>query len=446
MVSETSPEKRTRNGPKGLKSAKAKTCILVLGAHRSGTSMLTGLISRLGCDMAANLMPANFANRKGYYEPQLIAELNDKILASAGSTWQDWQPITPGWFESSITVDFHNQATNLLQQEFGSSHFFAIKDPRICRLLPFWQEVFASNGITPLALHLHRNPVEVANSLRRRDHTSLEFGYLLWLRNVLEAEFGTRGLPRHFTSYSRVMNNWAHSTDDAAKALGIRWPRMSTSVTKDIQDFVDSDLQNFTAAPENVTNNRTLPVWVRDCFAIMERWAAEGEDERDFDRLDEIKQQMNDSAIAFSALIDDSLAASKSLSEAAQRTDQLQEEVTQQKSQAQHWRQQAATLVTAQEELRLEQNTTAHQLNQIITLKTDLTKAKAVAEDNLRTLQTNQAVLVKQIREELSTSKRKNTLLSQKISIVTAEKAALYSSTSWRMTSPLRKLKTFLKP
>ncbi len=63
----TKPIKAKEN-KRSKKSAVAKKCIVVLGMHRSGTSAMTGLLSKLGASPGSDLLPANPSNPKGFFE------------------------------------------------------------------------------------------------------------------------------------------------------------------------------------------------------------------------------------------------------------------------------------------------------------------------------------------------------------------------------------------
>src|SRR5206468_3279043 len=104
--------------------------VLVLGMHRSGTSALARVLNLLGCDLPQTLMGPGKSNEAGHWESQAIANFNDRLLESAGTSWDDWQAINPGWLSSLKAVQFREEARGLLEQEFGASHLFVLKDPR----------------------------------------------------------------------------------------------------------------------------------------------------------------------------------------------------------------------------------------------------------------------------------------------------------------------------
>ena len=99
--------------------------------------------------------------------------------------------------------------------------FSSLRIPRICRLLPFWVEVLDRCHIKPSVLIPLRNPLEVAASIEKRDHFDPALGYLLWLRHILDAEAASRELPRHFSTYDQLLENWGALVRDAGATLGV---------------------------------------------------------------------------------------------------------------------------------------------------------------------------------------------------------------------------------
>ena len=58
-----------------------KTCLLVLGMHRSGTSTLAGVLNILGIELGSSLLPPTTENTKGYFENQYIMSLNETLFS-----------------------------------------------------------------------------------------------------------------------------------------------------------------------------------------------------------------------------------------------------------------------------------------------------------------------------------------------------------------------------
>ena len=277
--------------------------ILVLGMHRAGTSCVTRLLSLLGADLPATLIGASQHNQSGYWESRAVREFNDRLLTSAGSHWSDWRAIGAGWLGSVKATEFKDEAEDLLQAEIGTSRFFVLKDPRICRLAPFWFDVLENAGVTPYAVCVLRNPLEVAASLGARNGFVPEFSHLLWLRHMLDAEALSRGRPRAFVSYDRLLRGWGRVVNRAGEALGLSWPRGPEHIAEEVAGFLSDEKRHHHHSTEDVVENPLLPVWLRDTFRILDTWSAEGENAADYPVLDAIRAEMGATGLAFAPLI-----------------------------------------------------------------------------------------------------------------------------------------------
>lgn len=308
-----------------------RTAVLVVGMHRSGTSAVTRVLNLLGCDLPKTLMAPGPTNESGHWESDAFYDLNNRILESAGSYWHDWLELNPGWFQSPKADEFRDEALATLKAEFGSSRLFVFKDPRICRLVPFWLDVLAQAGVRPLVLSPVRNPLEVAASLQNRSGFDPSLGHLLWLRHVLDAEFASRGASRFFTGYDRVLSNWGRVAEDAQNALGIKWPRLSDRTAAEIDYFLSDRHRHHSESRERVVDNPALSSWLRDSFRVLSNWAQSGEKPQDHATLDRIRQEFNAAAPAFGRLVfagrqaaDDARRFERGLAEANTRLATLQ--------------------------------------------------------------------------------------------------------------------------
>ena len=164
----------------------ARTCIVVLAMHRSGTSALVRTLGLLGFSLPKTLMAGNEWNETGYGESLLIAQMNDRLLQSVGSSWADWRTVDATLRNSSAAAEFRREAVATIASEFEGSGSFVLKDPRMCRLSGFWADVFVEMGIRPLFVLPVRNPLEVAASVHRRDRIEPWLTLLVWQRHVLE--------------------------------------------------------------------------------------------------------------------------------------------------------------------------------------------------------------------------------------------------------------------
>ncbi|RWR49839.1 hypothetical protein EOW65_07745 [Sinirhodobacter ferrireducens] len=271
--------------------------------HRSGTSALSELLIALGCDGPATPMPAADENPRGFFESFPLFKQHEALLASAGSSWNDYRPFPASWLSSPKADEFRERIRTTLETEYGDSGFFALKDPRICRFLPLWTELLDEMQIQPIVVHTHRNPLEVAASLHTRNAFAPEYGSLLWLRHVLDAEAGSRGLPRAFTSYDQLLNNWGSVAEKLGRELRISWPRFSPVNMPMLRDAIEPGLQHHSTPPEATLQDPLLSGWLRETYRIMQSWAETGENPKDHARLDEIRDAFDESAVLLGSLV-----------------------------------------------------------------------------------------------------------------------------------------------
>ncbi len=274
--------------------AAARQAVVVLGMHRSGTSALAGLLARLGCALPEQIMPANEFNPKGFYESIGAYNLNDALLRLEGALWSDWQPLALDWLETEVGRRELARGAEVLAAEFGTAPLFVLKDPRVCRLLPYWTRLFAREEITPTYIHTHRSPVEVARSLERREGWPLAAGLLLWLRHELEAEAGTRGAARAFTSYDRLLTDWRGVLADVQSRSGLALPGDPAAMAEEIDGFLSADLRHSTEGLDGLGEVSPLVErWIGGCYAVLSRWAETGERAEDYPVLDEIRAEFD---------------------------------------------------------------------------------------------------------------------------------------------------------
>src|SRR5919106_6018808 len=76
--------------------------ICVLGMHRSGTSLVAGVLRLLGVDLGSDeeFLPPDSNNQSGYFELADLVEINDEILAHYGGTWDELPELPLGWEQS----------------------------------------------------------------------------------------------------------------------------------------------------------------------------------------------------------------------------------------------------------------------------------------------------------------------------------------------------------
>ena len=293
-----------------------KSVILVTGMHRSGTSAVTRVLSLLGCALPRAVTESARDNEKGFWENPAIRDLNDRILASAGSAWDDWEPFDSRWYASPTAGGFRDDARAILKGELGDGPLFVVKDPRICRLLPFWIDAVRSFGAEPFIVSPVRNPLDVAASLEERNGIHPSIGLLLWLRHVLDTEAASRDLRRVYLRYEHLLFKTHAVVDRIGDALGVVWPTRSTRTNMEIDEYLSPTLRHHQNDDIGVVGNPRLSHWLRSSFEILDRWACGSVRKKDFPTLDRVRAAFDNAAPAFGSAIAVGVKAARDLTAA----------------------------------------------------------------------------------------------------------------------------------
>lgn len=145
---------------------KAKTgkIVIVLGMHRSGTSMIGGVLTRLGVDMGEDSPGKQESNPLGHFEDRAFLELNQEILTSAAGSWDN--PPDPQ--NISVQGEKYSSRINDLVRSRISEHPgmpWGWKDPRTSLTIGLYSPVLEN----PYILWCQRDPELVAKSLEKRN-------------------------------------------------------------------------------------------------------------------------------------------------------------------------------------------------------------------------------------------------------------------------------------
>lgn len=164
--------------------SESQRIIAVLGMHRSGTSLATRGLQALGTSLGDDLLPADVHNPTGYWENAALVHLNDRLLAAQGLHW-DAACVQPKQVPDRDR--FNREGCELLRNLFGAASLVGVKDPRLSRLLWFWQPIFRELQLKASYLLVVRDPREVVGSLQARSPISASEAHFLWMLHYLDA-------------------------------------------------------------------------------------------------------------------------------------------------------------------------------------------------------------------------------------------------------------------
>ena len=294
----------TGEGDSGEAVPAKRTAIVVLGMHRSGTSAFTRVFNLLGASLPKTLMPAAADNNpRGFWESEPIWHFNDALMEERGSRWDDWRPLDPEWQRSAAAGRLGERAAAILDDELATSALFVLKDPRICRLLPFWLSVLGQVGIAAKLIYPVRNPMEIAASLRVREGFPPAKSHLLWLTHLLSAESGSRGLPRAFASFADLLADWRKTIHAIEHAIDLTLPGWSAEAESSIDAFLSPGERHHQTSSGALAASPDVAPWVKTAYGALIRLCDEPHDSRALAELDLVGREFQRSCEAFAAAI-----------------------------------------------------------------------------------------------------------------------------------------------
>lgn len=156
--------------PTGLlaNTPKKQRALIILGMHRSGTSMLAGSLRQTGLNLG-NINTKAPHNKKGNMEHPAIMHMQENLLVSNGGAW-DNPPNEITWNKLHLSV------RDLFVSSFKEEDIWGFKDPRTLFTIDGWLEVIPN----PEFVGIFRNPASVVHSLQKRNGFTIEKSLELW--------------------------------------------------------------------------------------------------------------------------------------------------------------------------------------------------------------------------------------------------------------------------
>jgi hypothetical protein len=231
--------------------------LIVLGMHRSGTSVLARLLNLMGVYFGPEGVStgANQENPKGFWERRDVRALNDSVLHAVGCDWNRVLKLDVTALPQPVLADFDKRASRLVL-EMDAHRPWLLKEPRLCLLLPLWRKWFE----VPVCIHIYRNPVEVASSLHKRNGIPIEAGIALWERYVRSALDASVGLPRAVVSHRQLVREPAVAIAKLLEWLnGEGVPGLRLPTEREIAAFVEEDLYRERESREDLRAYAKVP-------------------------------------------------------------------------------------------------------------------------------------------------------------------------------------------
>lgn len=300
-----------------------KKGILILGMHRSGTSVVGRLASAAGIALGEDLFPAQKGvNERGFWENAAAVRINEDLLLGVGSWWDDWLPLPPSWDRTPPAETAVRRVTRFIDDIAAGVPVWGVKDPRMCRLVDVWRRG-AMEADSELAYLIPlRHPSEVTASLRNRDGFSEAKACALWLRHVLDTERGTRGQARGFCTFDAVLGNPGLLLDLFRTLMPDEDLASEEQFLACAGDFVSAELRHH--ATDNPAPSSELACICQEAYGLLASGNMSDIDASHYADIDRLSERFEAALKASPALYEEQL---RSLGEARARYHKLWREL-----------------------------------------------------------------------------------------------------------------------
>jgi len=142
---------------------------VVLGMHRSGTSIVANMLHRAGISMGTDFIKGKASNVDGHFEDKAMVAANERIFSLIRASWDK---IPSSKDISSISDEVKNEYRSFISSKCG---IWGVKDPRLNLFIEYLEPFLSA----PVYIYCKRPELDVAQSLLVRDNMPIEHGLLL---------------------------------------------------------------------------------------------------------------------------------------------------------------------------------------------------------------------------------------------------------------------------
>ncbi|MBG9377142.1 sulfotransferase [Panacibacter sp. DH6] len=152
--------------------------LIILGMHRSGTSLVTNWLNKCGLNVGDSLVEEGISNTEGHYEDWDFVKLHEDILKAHN------EPST-GLIEKPVKITSRYHLEKLKMTTVFKSRVYeqwGFKDPRTCLFIPYYQEALPNARYIVIL----RDFAPVVSSLVKRDFLQMDYHYVRRVNKVMQ--------------------------------------------------------------------------------------------------------------------------------------------------------------------------------------------------------------------------------------------------------------------
>ena len=214
--------------------------VLVVGAPRSGTSCVSGVLDILGVDFGGNFHATSVSqyNEKGDYEDKSFDEFSRAICRDLNLNGH--KPRIIDWQNEQKKEECKDKLKKFIKRLKKNS--FGVKIPLISLLLPIYLESLQELGYVTKLLIVLRNPDEIAESWHRRWKDPKQIIYATIAKYYFNLIKYSQGYDVLVIYFDDVINNLELVVDEINKFI----PDLKSYSQAETQliDFVDKELKH----------------------------------------------------------------------------------------------------------------------------------------------------------------------------------------------------------
>lgn len=156
--------------------------ILVVGMHRSGTSLVARGLHAMGANLGDRVdTEPHPANPHGHWEHADVWRAQERLLIRFGREWHSSPgPLPRRWIEWPDTQETIERFAAIARKELATRGHWLVKDPRSSLLIPLWKAVAGRVAATLRILRIFRDAEEVAASLADRNGMPRDVAVRIW--------------------------------------------------------------------------------------------------------------------------------------------------------------------------------------------------------------------------------------------------------------------------
>jgi len=189
--------------------------VIVLGMHRSGTSLMAHILSKLGVNMGRTLIKKNYTNPLGFYEDIDFVNLNKYIIRKLDKDWKN-PPDNSELLKKRKMFD--KRIKKIVEKKRGK--LWGWKDPRTTITI----ELFLPYLNNPYFIVCYRKKEKVANSLKIRGINKQDAYRIKKVYDNYIKEFFNRypSFPRLNVQYENIIKNPQKEITKIAEFLNVQ--------------------------------------------------------------------------------------------------------------------------------------------------------------------------------------------------------------------------------